>query len=118
MREQKRLLYPSISEQITEKLESMGYTVRSYPGGKHAHISLAVYDDKKDKYLVGIILDDDARAFSASTLERDVYYPCYLEKMEWSILRITSREWWREPKKVITTIIEAAEYNRSDIKYT
>ena len=116
--ESRRMLYPSIAEQISEKLSRMGYTVRTYPGGKNARISLAVYDEKKDKYLVGVLLDNDVLAFSDSTLEREIYYPQYLENMEWTLLRVTSRDWWTEPKKVITSIIEAAEYNRSDIKNT
>ena len=116
--EAKCSLYPSVSEQISEKLCRMGYTVRAYPGGKSAAISLAVYDEKKDKYLVGIMLDCDILSRSDSALEREVYYPSYLTKAGWTLIRVTSREWWHEPKKVITTIIEAAEYNRSDIKNT
>ncbi len=117
-KEERICSHPTTKEGITEKLERMGYTVKSYPGGKMSRISLAIYDEKKDKYLAGVILDEDAFKFSESVTEREIYYPQYLELMGWTILRVTSREWWTEPKKVLTSIIEAAEYNRSDIKNT
>lgn len=107
-----------IAGEIKEKLEKMGYNVKLHPGGPQSKVSIAIYDDKKDRYLVGAILDTDAFSISPSSLEREVYYPAYLELMGWTIVRITSRDWWTNPKKVLTTMIEAAEYNRSEIKNT
>ncbi len=102
----------SVEDQIKEKLEKLGYTVDTKIGNRNNRISLAVYDKKKDKYLVGVELDKDAFAGSKSTLERDVYKPKFLESRGWTILRVWCRDWWLYPTRVIKAITQAAEENK------
>ena len=104
---------PSIEEQMKERLEKFGYKVDIGLGNKNSRISLAVYDDSTDKYLIGIELDKDAFAASTSALERDVYKPKFLEGRGWKIMRVWSRDWWISPGRVIRSIITAAEKNRT-----
>jgi very-short-patch-repair endonuclease len=85
-------------------------------GNRNNRISLAVYDEKTDRYLVGVILDKDAYGSSDSTMERDVYKPLFLESRGWSLIRVWSRDWWLYPQKVIKTIVDAAEANRAKKK--
>ena len=103
---------PSVEEQMKEKLVKLGYTVDINLGNEKNRISLAIYDEKKDKYLVGVELDKDAYAASSSTIERDVYKPRFFESRGWTIIRVWCRDWWLYPQKVIKSITAAAEKNR------
>ncbi|MBR5143635.1 MAG: DUF559 domain-containing protein, partial [Clostridia bacterium] len=105
-------LGPSIEEQMKEKLEKMGYMVDIGLGNKNSRISLAVYDECCEKYLLGVELDKDAFAASSSAMERDVYKPKFLEGRGWKIMRVWCRDWWLSPQKVIRAIVSAAEKNR------
>ena len=102
----------SVEDQIKEKLEKLGYTVDTRIGNKNNRISLAVYDKKTDRYLVGVELDKDAFAGSMSTMERDVYKPKFLESRGWTILRVWCRDWWLYPTRVVKAIVQAAEDNK------
>ena len=101
-----------VEEQIKERLEKQGYKVHTGLGNKNNRISLAVYDEKSDRYLVGVELDKDAFASSSSSMERDVYKPRFLEARGWTILRVWCRDWWISPTRVIKTITNLAEKNR------
>ena len=102
----------SIEEQIKERLEKLGYTVDLHLGNKNNRITLAIYDEKLDRYLVGVELDRDAFAASKSAMERDVYKPRFLRARGWNVIRVWSRDFWLYPQKVIKTIVSAAEKNK------
>jgi GTPase SAR1 family protein/very-short-patch-repair endonuclease len=103
----------SIDEQMKERLEKLGYKVKTRLGNKNSRISLAVYDEESDRYLVGIELDTDAFASNSPLLERDVYKPRFIESRGWTVMRIFSRDWWISPAKVIKSITSVAERNRA-----
>ena len=102
----------SIEEQMKERIERAGYKVDIGLGNKNNRISLAVYDDANDKYLVGVELDKDAFASSDSVMERDVYKPKFLEARGWTLMRVWCRDWWLSPAKVVRAITATAERNR------
>ncbi len=104
---------PSIEEQMKERIEKLGYKVDIGLGNKNSRISLAVYDDSTDKYLIGVELDKDAFAASSSAMERDVYKPKFLEGRGWKIMRVWCRDWWISPARVVRSIVNAAEKNRT-----
>ena len=107
---------PSIEEQMKERIEKLGYKVDIGLGNKNSRISIAVYDDSCDTYLVGVELDRDAFAASASAMERDVYKPKFLEGRGWKIIRVWSRDWWLSPARVVRHIINTAEKYRTQGK--
>ena len=107
---------PSIEEQMKERIEKLGYKVEIGLGNKNSRISIAVYDDYCDKYLIGVELDKDAFAASKSAMERDVYKPKFLEGRGWTIMRVWCRDWWLSPAKVVRSIVNAAEKNRTQGK--
>ena len=102
----------SVEEKIKARIEAAGYKVYSCLGNSNSRISLAVYDEEIDRYLVGIELDRDAFSLSSSAMERDVCKPSFLEARGWSIMRIWSRDWWLYPAKVVKSIIAEAEKNK------
>lgn len=102
----------AVEEQMKEKLEKLGYKVDVKLGNKNSRISLAVYDEKSDKYLVGVELDKDAFASSSSCMERDVYKPKFLEERGWTVMRVWCRDWWLYPQRVIKSIAAIADSNK------
>ena len=102
-----------VEEKMKEKLEKLGYKVDTSLGDRNSRISLAIYDEETDRYLVGVELDKDALASSESTMERDVYKPRFLEARGWTILRVWCRDWWLYPTKVIKTITQIADKNKA-----
>lgn len=102
-------------EQLRQKLEEMGYSVHTRLGNKNNPISLAVYDKESDKYLVGVVLDTDAFASSASSMERDVYKPKFLEARGWTLMRVWCRDFWLSPSKVVKAIATAAEKAKNKV---
>lgn len=104
-----------IEERMKERLNKLGYSVDLNLGNEENRISLAVYDESCDRYLVGVILDNDAYRSSDSTMERDVYKPLFLESKGWTLLRVWSRDFWLYPSKVIKSITDLAEANRKKL---
>ena len=102
----------AVEVQMKEKLEKLGYKVDTGLGTANNRISLAIYDEQTDRYLVGIELDTDAFKEATSCLERDVYKPKFLEDRGWSVVRVWSRDWWLYPNKVIKSITTLAEKNK------
>ena len=102
-----------LEEQIAERLRRLGYTVDTRIGNTKNRISLAIYDEKEDRYLVGVELDKDAFGASEYSVERDVYKPKFLEARGWRVMRVWSRDWWLSPTKVIKAITTAAERSRA-----
>ncbi len=105
--------YIPIEEQIAARLTKLGYKVDVNLGNRKNRISLAVYDDTTDRYLVGIELDKDAFAGAESSLERDVYKPRFLASCGWTMMRVWCRDWWLYPGKVIKSITSVAERNKA-----
>ena len=97
------------------KERQCGYKVKTKLGNKNSRISLAVYDEKSDRYLIGVELDTDAFASGAPLLERDVFKPRFMQSRGWNIMRVWSRVWWISPSKVIKSITSAAEKNLKKI---
>jgi len=102
-------------ERIKEKLEKMGYRVDTALGNTNTRISLAIYDEQTDRYLVGVELDKDAIRGSLSTMERDVYKPRFLETRGWRLMRIWCRDWWLYPQRVIKSIAAAADAAKKEL---
>lgn len=107
----------SVEEQIKERLsremEKYGYTVDTHLGNRKSRISLAIYDPRADRYLLGIELDKDAYASSDAILERDVYKPRFMESRGWVLMRVWCRDWWLSPQKVIRSIVSTLEKVKS-----
>lgn len=104
-----------IEEQIKYELEKLGYKVETNIGNTDYKISVAIYDKKLDKYLLGLECDYEAFSSSPSVLERDVFRPTFLKSRGWDIIRIWSRDWWLHKVKTLNMIVKAIEKNRQQI---
>ncbi|MDE6583567.1 MAG: HRDC domain protein, partial [Clostridia bacterium] len=95
-----------LEKQIATKLEKLGYKTDLNLGNSNSKISIAIYDKKKDKYLLGIETDEEVTQSSTSVLERDVFRNEFLKSKGWKVIRVWSRDWWHNPNQVINTIVK------------
>ena len=102
--------------EIKDELEKLGYDVETNLGNTNYKLSLAVYDKKLDRYLLGIECDYAAYQSSDSVLERDVYRVKFLQSRGWKIMRVWSRDWWLNKNKVISNITKQIELMRKKLK--
>lgn len=98
-----------MENQIAAKLEKLGYKTDLNLGNSNSKISIAVYDKKKDKYLLGIETDEEVTKSSQSVLERDVFRNEFLKSKGWKIVRVWSRDWWHNQSQVINSIVKEIE---------
>lgn len=100
---------PPIEQQIAKKLEKLGYKCELDLGNSNSKISVAVYDRKRDKYLLGIETDQTVIGSSNSALERDVFRNEFLKSKGWKLYRVWSRDWWHNSTQVISSITKEIE---------
>lgn len=105
-----------LENDIKEELVKLGYDVETNLGNTNYKISLAVYDKKLDRYLLGIECDYAAFNSSDSILERDVYRNKFLASRGWKIMRVWSRDWWLNKNKVISNIVKAINFNKKKLE--
>lgn len=90
--------------EVYEALIEKGYNVHKQLGVSGYRIDLAIYDERKSQYILGIECDGATFHSSKSARERDIYRQRYLESRGWKITRIWSKNWWDNPKKEIEKI--------------
>ena len=106
IRESKRVEFDSDFEiQVYKKLEERGHRVDTQVGFSGYKIDLAVVHPRdKNRYLLGIECDGATFHSAKSIKERDVMRQKFLEGKGWTIERIWSRNWWKNPKHEIDRI--------------
>lgn len=98
-----------VENQIATKLEKLGYKTDINLGNSNSKISIAIYDKKQDRYVLGIETDELVAKSSNSTLERDVFRNEFLKSKGWKVIRVWSRDWWHNPNQVISSIVKEIE---------
>jgi len=112
---QQRQNISDMARQLKAELEKLGHTVELNLGSNNYKLSLAIYDKKLDRFLVGVEFDDVAYRSSASVVERDVFRSAFMESRGWTILRVWSRDFWLNPAKVVDRIDAAAKVSRASL---
>jgi len=103
---------------LKSAIEKLGYAVDVNVGSNSYKLSLAIYDKKMDRFLLGIEFDDAAYRSSPNILERDVFRSAFMEGRGWTMLRVWSRDFWLNPSKVVERIDKAAKKSRDAIAKT
>lgn len=105
---EKKLVQKDLNKQMASELAQMllelGYKIETNVGSSAHKLPIAILNKKKDKFVLGIEFDYSAFESSENILERDVYHPEFIKSRGWNILRIWSRDWWLNKKKVISQI--------------
>ncbi len=91
-------------EQVYERLVKAGFKVHTQVGSASYRIDMAIYDEEKSEYILGIECDGATYHSSKSARERDLYRQRFLESRGWVIHRIWSRDWWKNKDREIDNI--------------
>ncbi|MGK7377390.1 AAA domain-containing protein [Planococcus sp. 1R117A] len=95
-------------EQVYAKLRSLGYDVQTQVGMSGYRIDLAVvHPNDPSRYIMGIECDGAMYHSSKNAKERDIYRQRFLESRGWTIERIWSRNWWKNPTVEIEKMDQA-----------
>lgn len=85
-------------EQVYKQLKNLGYEVTTQVGMSGYRIDMAiVHPNDSSKYILGVECDGAMYHSSQNAKERDVYRQAFLESRGWTIERIWSRNWWKNP---------------------
>lgn len=91
-------------KEVYTSLKDCNYEVHTQVGVSGYKIDLGIYSKEKSEYILGIECDGATYHSSPSARERDVYRQKFLETRGWTIHRIWSKDWWRDPKNEIQKI--------------
>lgn len=98
--------------ELIARLSQIGYFVAPCVGTSGYRLSMAIWDEKQKRYLLG--LECDARSYESggTTEEREIGRPDFLEQKGWNVLRVWARDWWLSPQKVLSDICAEIEKQR------
>ncbi len=92
--------------QVHTALEKRNYTVHTSHGVSGYKIDLVVvHPANPHLYILGIECDGATYHSSPSAKERDVRRQKFLESKGWTLVRVWSRDWWRNPDREIDKVI-------------
>ncbi len=97
-------------------MEKLGYKTDINLGNSNSKISVAIYDKKKDRYVLGIETDKEVTESSSSTIERDVFRHEFLKSKGWKVMRVWSRDWWHNSNQVISSIVKEVEKQKKTLE--
>jgi very-short-patch-repair endonuclease len=102
---------------VKKALEDRGYEIKAQVGESGFHIDLAVVDQEMPgRYLLGIECDGATYHSSRSARERDRQRQDVLEAQGWSIHRIWSTDWFRQPEGQLRKVVDAIESRRDELE--
>lgn len=98
----------NVNRLIAERLRSKGYEADINIGTSDFRIDVAVRHPKQpEKYLLGIVFDDDAAALEDTVRDRTVLQKNVLERMGWQMMNLWLLDWWEDSETQLQRI-EAA----------
>ncbi|HEX6095768.1 MAG TPA: DUF3320 domain-containing protein [Thermoanaerobaculia bacterium] len=99
----------AFEDALAEVLEGHGHTVRRRVGCAGFRVDLAVVDpEAPGRYLLGIECDGPKYYDAAVARDRDRLREQMLQRLGWTIHRVWSTDWYRDPEAVISRLLEAA----------
>lgn len=97
-------------DEVAKALRSQGHDVVAQVGSGGFRIDLAVRDpERPGRYLLGIECDGATYHASRSARDRDRLRQQVLEDLGWTIHRIWSTDWFRNPRRELERVLAAIE---------
>lgn len=109
----------AFSNMLATQIQQHGYKVHSDIGCSSYKIDISVINPSNtNEYLLGILCDGDSYFKANTTRDREITQPQVLKSLGWNIYKVWSADWWENPDKTISQIIEAIkqEQNGEDKK--
>ncbi len=111
---------PGVVDSIAHKLETKGYKVHTNIGRGKFKVDIAIVDrNNPQKYAIGIltdsfcdgncIYDTDGFCDGNCIYDREVAFPRALTYKGWKIYRLCNMNWYKNPQREISQIIENIE---------
>ena len=95
---------------VASRLSRLGYDISQEIGSAGYFIDLAVVDhDQPGRYILGIECDGATYHSSRYARDRDRLRQQVLEGLKWRIHRVWSTDWFRNPERELTRVVEAVE---------
>ena len=106
-------------QEVREALKKRGMEVKMQVGCSGYKIDLALVDPKKPgRFILGIECDGATYHSSATARDRDRLRQEVLESLGWTIVRLWSTDWMRDPERQIKRVIEIYERQLNSIPET
>jgi very-short-patch-repair endonuclease len=100
----------AFEEAVAEALRLNGYEVRTQVGQSGYRIDLGVLDPAcPGRFLAGVECDGATYHSSATARDRDRLRQQVLEGLGWTILRVWSTDWFREPEAALARLLSQLE---------
>ncbi|MDY0277607.1 MAG: AAA domain-containing protein [Acholeplasma sp.] len=102
-KETKEALLSTLIEEIKDRLEKNGFTVKTSIGIGGYKIDLALYDGDSDSYKLGIICDISNEE-SCNARKDLLHQEKYLKSRNWKIYRMFAANWYTDPNREMRNI--------------
>jgi len=100
--------YLPLKAQIAMALQQHGVTCELDVGTSDFKVPLAVVDrTKPSRYAVAVLCDEGDE--TAEAFERHVHRPATLRARDWKVVRVTARDWARNPNAVLARIFKSTD---------
>ena len=97
-----------IAQQIANALNEKGYQATINVGRSQFKVDVAVSrKEQPDVYLLGILLDGEGYHSTQTTRDREIVQTSVLANLRWQVMRVWSVDWFNNPERVISRVIEA-----------
>lgn len=95
----------NVNRLIAGRLRSKGYEADINIGTSDFRIDVAVRHPKQpERYLLGIVFDDDAAALEDTVGDRTVLQKMVLERMGWKLMNLWLLDWWEDSETQLQRI--------------
>lgn len=99
-----------IAEQIAKAIEEKGYRTTVNVGRSQFKVDIAISSESNpDIYKLGILLDGEGYHNTQTTRDREIVQPSVLHNLRWQVMRVWSVDWFNNPERVISRILERIE---------
>ena len=110
----------AVVREIAAEVSRLGYEVRTNVGCSKYRLDMGIVDpEKKEDYLLGILLDGENMSGDQTAADRFAVQPSVLAGLGWRTMRIWTIEWLDDAQKVLQEIgrrIEEAKQQKEEEK--
>ena len=98
------------------RLKAAGYEAHPQVGVAKYRIDIGIiHPDKPGNYIIGLECDGATYHSSKSARDRDRIRPHVLEELNWRIHRVWSTDWYRDPEREFSRLVQHIERARDTV---
>jgi len=93
-------------EELSTELKKAGYTIENNVGSGKYKLDIALWDENRKAYILGIECDSMLYPNGQTLIERDIYRQRFYQARGWDVLRVWCYDWWKNSQGVLASISE------------